>query len=42
MAWVLAKKAGRSDADINEMLRWGQETPRERTVGLPARASNFD
>jgi hypothetical protein len=37
-AWILAKKAGRSDADIDEMLRWGQETLRERTVGLPARA----
>jgi hypothetical protein len=37
-AWILAKKAGRSDADINELLMWGQETLRERTVGLPARA----
>jgi hypothetical protein len=36
-AWILAKKAGRSEADINELLAWGQETLKERTVGLPAR-----
>ena len=33
-AWVLAKKKGRSDADIDRMLTWGQEALRKRTVGL--------
>jgi hypothetical protein len=33
-AWVLAKKKGRSDADVDRMLTWGQEALRKRTVGL--------
>jgi len=33
-AWVLAKKKGRSDADIDRMLAWGEEALRKRTVGL--------
>jgi Predicted nucleotide-binding protein containing TIR-like domain len=33
-AWVLAKKKGRSDTDIDHMLTWGEEALRKRTVGL--------
>jgi CAP12/Pycsar effector protein, TIR domain len=33
-AWVLAKTKGRSDADIDRMLTWGQEALRKSTVGL--------
>jgi hypothetical protein len=42
-AWILAKKEtkekeGRTDAKIAEMLAWGEETLRQRTVGLPTMA----
>ena len=37
-AWVLAKKEGRTDANIAEMLAWGEEALRKRTVGLPLTA----
>jgi hypothetical protein len=33
-AWILAKKTGRTDAKIAELLAWGEETLRKRTVGL--------
>lgn len=38
-AWVLAKKGVRSDAEIDQMLRWGGEQLRNRTVGLPVAAA---
>jgi hypothetical protein len=33
-AWILAKKTGRTDAKIAELLAWGEETLKRRTIGL--------